>query len=555
MEFKELTKICQKLEKTSSRLEMTDIISEFISHVPEKLLPTVCLFLKGNVFPPWSDKETGIAEKTMIKALSSISGMLELKIDDLVREKGDTGLVAEEIMVNKTQKTLFQQTLTVEKLYENLERISALSGKGSQEKKIGYITEVLSAAEPEDERYVVRFILGELRLGVGDGIIRDAIAKSFNVTPEEVEWAYNLTSDLGEAAKTAKLGGSEALSKIPLTVGRPLKVMLAQKAPSILEVLKEYGSAAFEIKYDGARIQVHKQKNKIDLYTRRQENVTKQFPEIVDMSAKNILAESAIVEGEIVAIKSLSDRTPRPFQDLSKRIKRKYDIKEMVEKIPVEINLFDIIALNNKSTIQEEFNARRKILKEIIHETGTFKLAEQLITSNPSEAQKFYEKALAMGHEGVMVKNLQAPYKPGSRVGYMYKIKPILETLDLVAVGATWGEGRRASWLGSYLLAVREPDTGHLLEIGRMATGLSDQQLAELTEVMKPHMIEQSGKEVKLKPTLVMEVAYEEIQKSPTYNSGYALRFPRLVRVREDKGVEDADTLERVESIIKGSQN
>ena len=231
---------------------------------------------------------------------------------------------------------------------------------------------------------------------------------------------------------------------------------------------------------------------------------------------------------------------------------RKYDIKETEDKIPVEINLFDVVYLNGKTLINEKFSDRRKTLEGIINRTETFRIAEHVITEDPKEADKFYQYSLSLGHEGVMVKNLDAPYKPGSRVGYMYKIKPVMETLDLVIVGATWGEGRRAHWLASFLLGARDADTGKILEIGRMATGLTDDQFKEMTENLKPLIVEEIGKEVKLKPKVVVEVAYEEIQKSPSYTSGYALRFPRLVRVRDDKGAEDADTVERVEGLITG---
>lgn len=547
MRFSFLSEVFQRLEKTSSRLELTDIVSDFLDKAPPEHLPTIVLFLMGRVFPPWSDKEIGIADKIMVKAISKVSGETEARIFDVIRETGDPGLAAEKVTVKKSQTTLFTQQLTVEKVYENLAKLAELTGKGSQEKKLSYISELLSFSSPLDAKYITRLILGDLRLGVGEGTVRDAIAKTFSIPKESVEKAYYLTSDLGEVAMLAKKKGEEGLNDISIEVGRPIKVMLALKEDSIEKAVEETGKAAFEVKYDGARVQIHKS-GEIELYTRRLENVTKQFPEIIKLAGESINAESAIVEGEIVAINA--DRKPMPFQNLSRRIKRKYDIGEMVDRIPVEVNLFDIVYLDGKNLLDEEFQARRKRLESIIKPSERFRLAEQLVTDNVEEAGRFYRQALDAGHEGVMVKILNAPYKAGSRVGYMYKIKPVMETLDLVPVGATWGEGRRASWLGSYLLAARDNDTGDYLTIGRMATGLNDEQLQELTNRLKPSIISQKGKEVTLKPSIVMEVAYEEIQKSPTYESGYALRFPRLVRVRDDKSPEDGDTLERVEEII-----
>ncbi len=439
--------------------------------------------------------------------------------------------------------------MTVKKVYGNLEKLSSLTGKGSQDKKVSYIAELLSYATPVEGRYIVRTILEELRLGVGGGILRDAVAEAYGVDAKLVERAYSLCSDYGEVARVAKTEGKTGLEKIDIVPGRPIESMLAQKVNSVEDALKEFGTAAFEIKYDGARVQIHKTSGGVELYTRRLENITNQFPEIVRYAKEHIKTDSAIVEGEMVAITSMSDRRPRPFQDLSRRLKRKYDIADVEKEIPVEMNLFDVIYYRGKNIIDTGFAERRRLLTEIIRQTDSFKLAEQLVTSNVKDAEKFYKHALDLGHEGVMAKSLDAPYQPGSRVGYMYKIKPIMETLDLVITGATWGEGRRAHWLASFLLAARDQDTGDLLTMGRMGTGFTDELFKELTETLKPEISEEIGKEVKLKPRIVVEVAYEEIQKSPTYTSGYALRFPRLVRIRADKGTEDADTLARIEEL------
>ena len=550
MDYIELTGVYQKLDETSSRLEMTSIVADFLTKIPKEDLRIILLFLRGRVFPAWSDKELGIGHKTVIKAISTVSGIPVNKVEDKIRETGDPGIAAEQLLVNKPQTTLFTEKLTINKVYENLDKLTSLTGKGSLDKKIAYISELLSFSQPIESRYLIRTLQEKLRLGVGEGIVRDAIAQSFNVDPTLVEKAYSMNPDLGEVAETARSGGNEALKKVNLKTGRPMRVMLAQRIAGIPEVLDKFKTIAFEIKYDGARIQIHKKGDEIKLFTRRLEDVTKQFPEIVESARRNINADSAIVEGEMVAIKSLKDRHPRPFQDLSRRIKRKYDIPEIMKKIPVEINLFDLVFHEGVNKIDEEFRVRRNLLEGIISETDSFKLAEQCITSNLEEADKFYKHALDLGHEGVMAKNLDAPYQPGSRVGYMYKIKPVMETLDLVVTGAMWGEGRRAHWFGSFLLAALNQDTGELLTIGRMGTGLTDEEFINMTQLLKDHILNQEGKEVTLKPVIVVEVAYEEIQKSPTYESGYALRFPRLVRIREDKGVDDADTIARVEEIL-----
>ncbi|MEA1925372.1 MAG: ATP-dependent DNA ligase [Candidatus Altiarchaeota archaeon] len=545
-----MAELFQQLEKTNGRLEKTSMISEFISETPVDLMPTVLLFLRGRIFPLWSEKEVGIGDKVMIKVLSNITGASEIRVENRIREKGDIGFAAEELLVNKTQTTLFTEELTVEKVYSNLTKLAELSGKKSRERKIGYISELLSMAEPLESRYIVRLVLEELRLGVGEGTVRDAIASVFNVDASLLERARSLRCDLGEVAKIARGKGDEGLRMVSMKPGRPIEAMLAQKAESIEWALGKFKPAAFEIKYDGARLQIHKMEDNIELFTRRLERVTKQFPEIVSAARDNIKASTAIVEGELVAIQSRVDRNPRPFQDLSKRIKRKYGINDLVKQIPVEINLFDILLYNERDLLDEQFDDRRGLLEEVVNKTDNFRVSEYIVTSNLKEADEFYQKAIKMGHEGVMVKNPKAPYQPGSRVGFMYKIKQVMETLDLVVVGATWGEGRRAHWMGSFLLALGEGEVGDFLTVGRMGTGLTDEQFKEVTSLLKPLIVVESGKEIKIKPKIVLEVAYDEIQKSQTYESGYALRFPRLVRIRYDKGLGDVNTLSRLEDLI-----
>ncbi|MFH0862539.1 MAG: ATP-dependent DNA ligase [Candidatus Altiarchaeota archaeon] len=439
MDFEMLSSVYGRLDGISSRLQMTDVVAEFIKEVPDELLSTVLLFLRGTPFPPWSNLELGIADKLMFKALSSVSGMREDRIEGLLREKGDLGLVAESALVNKPQTTLFSSTLTVEKVKENIDKMPTLTGKGSQDRKFSCITELLSNASAQDSKYIVRLVLGQLRLGVGDGTIRDAIAKAYGVDPDLVEHAYNLSPDWGQVAASAKHKGEEGLRGYGIRLGRPIKVMLAQKAADLKEALGD-SSMQLEVKYDGARVQIHKDGDDITLFTRRLENITKQFPEIAKEAKESIGAKTAMIEGEIVAI-SLPDRRPLPFQNLSRRIKRKYDIQEIQEKIPAEVNLFDILYLDGKGLMDVPFKDRRKTLEATITETARFRLAEKLVTSDLKEAEKFYKKSLLMGHEGVMVKTLDAPYQAGSRVGYMSKVKPIMETLDLVVTGATWGRG------------------------------------------------------------------------------------------------------------------
>jgi DNA ligase-1 len=546
MLFRDLVSYFERLEKTTKRLEMTDIVAELFSNAGEELY-NVALFVQGHAFPAWSEKELGIAQKTMVKCLVTVTGASEDNIKKRIAETGDTGLAAEGFCQEKAQQTLFTQELTVERIAGVFDKVSTLSGTGSTDKKLKYVAELLSSAQSGAEaKYLVRLVLNEMRFGVGEGIVRDGISQAFQVDAAETERAYSVINDYGEVAVIARNSGDAGLKKVSMRLWRPLKPMLAQSVKSVEEAFENFkGPAGFEYKYDGMRAQIHIEGDKIRIFTRRLDEVTKQFPDVVEMVGKDLKPEkNAVVEGEVVAYR---EGKPLPFQYLSRRVKRKYGIRGMVKEIPVQLFLYDCIYMDGEDMIQTPFRERRKTLESI---SGGKHLSGILVTDNTEKAGKFYGDAIEGGHEGLMVKNLDAGYKPGSRVGYMYKLKPTAETLDLVLIGAEWGEGRRAKWLGSYLLGARDEDTGKLLPIGRMATGITDQQLEELTQELKEDAISESGKEVKLKPRLVVEVGYQEIQRSPNYESGFALRFPRLIQVRTDKSPDEADSVQRVKSII-----
>jgi len=287
------------------------------------------------------------------------------------------------------------------------------------------------------------------------------------------------------------------------------------------------------------------------LFTRRQEDVTKQFPDVVRLAVECLKPEECVVEGETLGI-DVKTGKPLPFQLLSQRIHRKYDIDRMVKEIPVQVNLFDVLSVEGEMLIKKPFKERRKILERITKTIpGKFQLTKQIISDDVKKLEEFYKEALEAKQEGLMLKVLDSPYVFGRHVGTMFKIKPIMETLDLVIVGATWGEGARAKWLSSYVLACRDPDTGEFLTCGMMGTGLTEEQFQLMTDVLKPLIVEEKGKEVKVRPSIVVEVGYQEIQKSPSYTSGMALRFPKLIRIREDRSPEECDTIDRVEALYE----
>jgi DNA ligase-1 len=562
MDYLSLVNVYKKLEGVSAKLEKTRILAKFFKEAPSEDLDKIVLLIQGIVFPKFTGYELGIATQMMIKAISKATGISTDKIEKEFAKMGDLGLVAEKFVKEKKQVTLLAKKLTIEKVFKNLQELAFITGPGSQDRKLSLIVELLVSAKPEEACYIVRTILGELRVGVAEGLIRDAIVEAFLVKEgmkkeekekmtELVDYAWNILPDFGEIAKIAKEKGADGLKNVKIQVGRPLQVMLGLAAPSIEEVVKKFGKVIAQYKYDGARCQIHKKGDKIWVFTRRLENVTQQFPDIVELAREGLKAEECIVEGEALGVDKKTGY-PLPFQVLSQRIHRKYDIEKMVEEIPIQVNLFDILYLNGKMLIDKPLIERERILKKILKEIpGKFQFAKEIITSDLKKLEEFYHEALNAKQEGLMLKVPSSRYVFGRHVETMYKIKPIMETLDLVVVGATWGEGARAKWLTSYLLACRDPDTGKFLPCGMMSTGLTEEQYEEMTRLLKDLIISEKGKEVVVRPKVVIEVGYQEIQKSPNYESGFALRFPRFIRFRFEKGPEEADTLERVKSLYE----
>ena len=574
MEYLKLVEIYKKLEETTKRLEKTHIISEFLKTIPKEDIPEIVLLLQGKLFPNWDDRKIGVASRLILKAISTATGISIPKIEDEWRKVGDLGIVAENLIKQKKQATLFSQELSVKKIFNNLRKLAELEGTGTVEKKMQLIAELLTSSKPTEAKYIVRTVLEELRVGVGEGSLRDAILWAFfgdkirlkylsenkieiesreeyNKYVDAVQRAFDLTNDFSSVAEAAKLG-LKRLEDMNLAVFRPLKVMLALKVKDVKDGFERCGKPAdVEYKLDGFRIQAHKQGSKIKLFTRRLEDVTKQFPEVVEYLKKNVKGDSFILDSEAAGYNPKTEKY-LPFQSISQRIKRKYDIEEIATKFPVELNVFDILYYNGKTMIKEDFKKRRELIEKIItNKPRKIVIVKNLITSNEKEVEKFYKESLNAGNEGIMIKNLEAPYKPGARVNYMVKLKPVMDSLDLVIVGAEWGTGKRATWLSSFVLACIDED-GNFLEIGKMGTGIKEKteegtSFEQLTEELKPLVISEKGREVKIKPKVVVEVNYEEIQKSPTYSSGYALRFPRLVNLRLDRDPSECSTLSMVE--------
>jgi ATP-dependent DNA ligase I len=620
MHYETLVETYEKLSATTKRLNKTYYIVEILKNTSEKELSKITLLLQGKIFPSHDERKIGVASRLVLKALNIATGIDAGKIESIWKKTGDLGDTAEDLVKKKTQRTLFTSRLTVEKVFSNIQSLAVIEGEGSVDKKLKLIAELLTSALPVEAKYITRTILEDLRVGVGDGSMRDAIAWAFfppvygiffkcerckkimpkvqrclyctneisqkfapepkNFTeieklPEKefiyaeteseareiynqilntVQYSYDLTNDFGITAITAKTKGIKGLREIALSPLTPIKVMLYQKAGGFEDAFERVGKpAAIEYKYDGFRVQCHKKNNKVQLFTRRLEDVTGQFPEVAERINSNVNAKNFIIDSEVIGIDPKTKKF-LPFQKISRRIKRKYDIGFMRDELPVAVKIFDIMEAEGKNFLNEPFRERRAMLKKIVkEEKDKITLAEQKIVSTIKEAEKFYKESLEMGNEGAMMKNLEAPYKPGSRVGYGVKIKPSMEPLDLVIIGAEWGEGKRSSWLSSFTIACRD-DEGKFLEMGKVGTGIKEKEeegasFEELTKLLEPLIISEKGRAVKVKPKIVLEIEYEEIQKSPSYTSGFALRFPRLKNIRDDKPVSEIHTIEEVEAV------
>lgn len=560
MRYATLAESFDKLEKTSSYLEKNDIIADLLKETPPEQMEMVVSLMLGRVYPAYISKETGIGHQQLKKAVAMASGYPSSQVDKLMQKVGDLGEVASQLLAKKRQVTLFREPLTVEKVFKNIKKLPEITGSGSVDRKIGAVAELLADSSPVEAKFITRTVLGDLRIGVAEGRLRDAVAQAFGVPPDVVEHAYMLTTDYGRVSKAAAEGGKEALEKLGLTVGHPVSPMLAQRAESVEEVLRRMGGrAAFETKLDGIRVQVHKDGKKIILFTRRMEDYTKMFPDLEEPLRRALKPDRAIVDGELVAIDRKTGK-PMPFQEVLKR-RRKYKIDRAIKEIPVEVHLFDVLLSGDRTVLGEPYTERRKELEKIVRESEKVMVVDQRVLNQADDIRNFRSEAVAKGHEGLLAKDLNSPYRAGRREFTWLKLKPAIETLDLAVVGAFAGRGKRAGTFGSYLLATRESETGKFYTVTKVGSGFTDRQLEELTKRFKPLVVSKKPPEVAaeiepdywLKPREVFEIIYEEIQKSPElkHTSKYGLRFPRFIRMREDKGVEDTSTLEEIERLFE----
>lgn len=604
MRYADLVALYLELEATTKRLEKTHLLADFLQRrfpagtgTQEELSATLQL-LQGRLFPPWDKRTLGMSSNLVVKAIAAAAGEPESGVKDAWRRLGDLGKVAVELVAGKKQATLFSQELSVLDVVSTLRKLPAIEGVRSVETKVKLLASLLTSAAGEEPRFLLRTVLEELRVGIAEGTMRDAIAlayvyplfyESFTLTEkgweytfnrenksvtrelfpqleedidglalkkeldETVQGAYDRANDFGVVAEAARTAGVKGLRAIKLQLGKPLRVMLAQRATAIPEAFDNVGRpAAVEYKYDGFRMQVHKQGDQVTIFTRRLENVTVQFPEVAGYITAHVNATDCLLDCEAVGYDPATGRY-QPFQHISQRIRRKYDITKLAERLPVELNVFDILHRDGETLLKTPFTERRRLLREVIPQDvhRELRLSEYRELGEDEAAEQFYKESLAAGNEGVMLKALDAHYRPGSRVATWVKVKPVMDSFDLVVVGAEWGEGKRSGWLTSFTLACQDDDGTHVT-IGRVGTGLKELEqeggvtFSRLTELLQPHITAEQGREVTIAPAVVLEVAFEEVQLSPSYASGYALRFPRVKRVRDDRDPGQVTALEEV---------
>ena len=547
MRYYEIVRVYNEVSSKSGRLDKVKIISNFIKKLNGDELREIIYLLQGKVFADNDARKTGVNEKIVIKALSIISGENEKEIEKIYGRKGDLGEISEELINRKKQSALFEKKLELEKVVNNIKKLSETEGEGAVNRKLQLINELLSNCNGGEAKYIIRTLLENLRIGIQEGVIRDSIAQAFNKNVEEIQKANDVLNDYGEVAVKAK---KNELESAELKIGKPVKVMLAVLFTSIEESFEALGKKVqVEEKLDGFRVIIHKDKNNVKLFTRNLEDVTNQFPDVAGI-VKEIKEDKLILDSEVVGYDRKTGKY-LPFQNISIRIKRKYDIEKMQEEYPVEVNAFDLIYYR-KNLMNTKLKERREILEKIIKgEKGKIVLTKKIVTENKKEIEKFFENALKNGREGIMVKNLDSLYKPGRYVNGWGKLKKILEPLDLVIVKAEYGTGKRAGSLTSFTLACKNKD--NFLEVGKVSTGVKEKNneltYVELTKLLKPLIIKEHEKIIEVKPRIILEIGYEEIQKSPAYASGYALRFPRVLKLRDDKKIDEINTIKDVEKI------
>jgi len=594
MKFLKLAEVFDKLEKTSSNLAMIDILADFFPEISPEEARISAYLLRGEVSPPYEGLETGLAGKMAIRAISRAENADIEKIDSLFKKTGDLGSVIVFLReMSRRDKNLKSYEvplrkigfLTIKEVFQKLVEIAKTSGEGSQDKKINMLADLLSKTSGIEAKYIIRTLLGTLRLGVGEMTFLYGLSKAFGggkKDKEILEYAFNVISDLGEVAYAVSKMGIKKIVELEPKVGVPIRMMLSSRVEELKEV-KEHisGEVSVEDKYDGERIQAHiKKTGEVVLFSRRQENITHQYPDVIRGLKKSFTGKEAIVEGEAVPYDEEKNK-PLPFQVLMSR-RRKHLVEEYVKKIPVRYFLFDLLYLNGRNFLQKPLKERRTALERFFKKTGPINFGKYIITKDIPEIDSYFSDSLKRGNEGVMLKDYSGIYRAGSRGWLWIKFKKeyrqaLADTFDLVVVGALYGAGRRAKTYGSLLVAAFDPKENKYYSFTKVGTGLTDETLAGLSKLLdkyklgKKYKLLETGMEMDVwfEPKIVMEVSGAEITVSPIHTvakdkiekglpavrqGGLALRFPKFLRWRKDKSPENATTIEEIYDLYQAAK-
>jgi len=573
--FSKAVESYERIEATTKRLEMTDLLVQLFKETSKKEIDRLVYLTLGKVHPDYTGIVLGLAEKLAIKVLAQATGLPDAKVTSLWKTKGDLGLVAEEAIEARRQRPLDTEPLTLSKVYENLDEIARAGGTGSQERKINLLADLLNSASSKEAKYIVRTVVGKMRLGVADMTIVDALAATFATKEDRdaVERAYNVSSDLGEVARVLASEGLAGLGKVRLQLFRPIRSMLCERLETLEEILQRLGTCALEYKYDGLRVQAHIGRSETRLFSRHLENITVQFPDLVTGLKDAYRGTEGIVEGEAVPVDANTGEF-LPFQEVSRRRGRKYDVDVMMKEYPVTLFLFDCLLDGGEDTTGRPYTERRRLLHDRVRANEHVQLATFIETGDLKEAEAFFDTALQIGGEGLVAKALGSTYDAGAR-GYQWiKFKreyaaAMSDTVDLVVVGAFAGRGKRAGTYGALLMAAYDKGADVFRTVCKLGSGFDDATLSTLPEKLAPRQTPHQPARVDSKlepdawfePAVVLEVLGAEITLSPVHTggqdlirkgAGFAIRFPRFTgKWREDKGPEDATTTSEIQSMYE----
>lgn len=571
MDFEKLVIVYEKLENTASGNAMREILAEFFKTVPKDDIKLVSYLTLGQLSSDFENTVLGLAEKSVLKSIIVASGKESSKVKKLMQTSGDVGLVAEEVLKNKPMTLVPLGKLTIHELEEKLKKIATLSGSGSSDQKTNILAGMLQKSSAKGAKYLARISLGTLRMGVAAKTVIDSLAIAFTGDKSNktiLETAYNICPDIGIIAETLAKKGLEEVEKTKIHVGIPIQMMLGQRVKSLEQAQEKIpGKLTVEAKYDGERVQAHMDKTgKVKLFSRRLEEITNQFPDLVEHLKKSIKAKDYILEGEILAIDKKGK--PLPFQTLMQR-RRKYDVEQYVKDIPIQLKVFELLYLNGESWLNQPYYKRSEKLSEIVKKDSEVSLTERIITDNVKEIDVFFKKMLKSGYEGIFMKSRaeDSYYQAGVRGWNWIKwkkeyVQEMVDTFDLAVVGGFYGKGKRSGGYGALLCASYNHDNDTFETFCKLGTGLTDELIAELPEKLKKYKLDKKPARLVIKkemhpdvwfePEIIVEVFGAEITKSPfhTCGSGLALRFPRFIQFRDNKKAEQANTSEEIEGLV-----